>query len=583
MYPSYLSVLLHLTASQKLNARRRDAGRKRKVLKSDSVCSKSQSSTSGESKHTAKWAPCEGDPSRSGNERRLFRRRLEIDQRPSFSHLHHVTPFQSRADRIPRKTFANKCARRHLPHSIDHSRPNPRSVDAARCSIMASPAALPTELVVFVLENFDSLNDLASLARLDRRFYSIVNPLLYKQAVEKGSTWPLVWAAHRGVRGTLVKALEAGIDPNFTFFDNQSREAWNKASAPPKPYVNQNDDLEAWNSDHGSESDHNIDWSPDTTDSDRAGSTNQPSSDSSRSGMYMDSYEHSRSEYRSEFKSEYSDDEMMDSYDYPDEVSVVTNSEVQGMGLPEITGTDEAREINRRFTALHLAARGGHTDVIRILLDHGADINAGSDHFCDCRRMYGLLNSAECPELEPTPPTWSPLHTALCNAHSDAAVLLLSRGASTMMDVSTELATKSNATALHHAAAHGLVDVVRHLSTEGIQPHVDPLDEKTLTPLYYAYANRRWDSTVPALVQLGANINVDTKMFLPYCTITPLGESLRLGNWEDADRLLDLGADARRGFIATPDGGGLSPPPVLHADGRAGRTGHRAEDFRRRG
>ncbi len=426
---------------------------------------------------------------------------------------------------------------------------------------MASLATLPTELVVFVLENFDTLHDLASLARLDRRLYNIVNPILYKEAVDRGSTLPLAWAAQCGVPGTLFKALEAGIDPNFSFVDNQTREAWNKARAATQASEIQHEDPEPWSSDRGSESDHHIDWTPDTTDSDRAGSSNQPLSVSSRSGPYVEYYEPSKSEYRSDFPSEYSDDEMMDAFDYPEDVSVATHPEPEpaALGLPTPKAVDSTGPIPRRFSALHLAARGGHTDVIRILLDHGANISAESENFCDCGRMYGLLNAAECPELELTPLRWSPLHTAICHANTDAAKLLLSRGASSIMDVSTDPTTKSSATALHHAAATGLTEIVSYLAYEGIQPNIDPQDEKTLTPLYYAYASRRWDSTLPMLLQLGANINVDTKMFLPYCTITPLGEALRLGHWEAADRLIALGADVKRGFIATPQGGGLSP------------------------
>ncbi|KAH8879020.1 ankyrin [Thozetella sp. PMI_491] len=442
---------------------------------------------------------------------------------------------------------------------------------------MASLAALPTELVVFVIDNFDSLRDLATVARLDRRFHGIVNPLLYKLAVERDAPWPLAWAAHSGVTGTLSKLLRAGVDPNHTFFDSRSKEAWRKATTDPKPYWIDKEDLAGWSSDRGSESDHNIDWSPETTDSDRAGTSHHPS-DSSRSGQYIDSYQSSRSErrserrsehkseYRSEFRTEYSDDEMMDDFDDGDDASMISHVGAVGaedIGLGPRAADDDEPAPLRRFSALHLAARRGHTETVDLLLRHGASINAVSEYFCDCGRMYGVLNAAECPEYEPTPPSWSPLHVAICNSHGETAKLLLSRGSSYMMDVSGNLSGASparyDATALHHAAGHGLVDVVQYLVTEGIQPDVEIVDEKTLSPIYYAYANRRWDSTLPFLLSLGANLDVDIKMFLPYSTITPLGECCKLGAWDIADRLLEIGADATRGFIATGSGRGLSP------------------------
>jgi ankyrin repeat protein len=114
-------------------------------------------------------------------------------------------------------------------------------------------------------------------------------------------------------------------------------------------------------------------------------------------------------------------------------------------------------------------------------------------------------------------------------------------------------------TALHHAAGMGMTDLVRYILDNKIQTDVNVQDETTLTPLYYAYAHGRWDTTVPLLLSLGANIDCETKMYIPYTAITPLGEACRLGHFSAADRLIDLGADVKRGFIATTSGGCLTP------------------------
>jgi len=126
------------------------------------------------------------------------------------------------------------------------------------------------------------------------------------------------------------------------------------------------------------------------------------------------------------------------------------------------------------------------------------------------------------------------------------------------MDPPTSGEDSQCVTAMHHAAAMGLVDIVRYLVENGIQTDVNVRDGKTLTPLYHAYAERRWD-TISLLLGLGADINVDTKLYLPYSTINPLGEACRLGHFDSADRLLDLGADPTRGFIVTELGKGLTP------------------------
>ncbi|KAK3943224.1 putative ankyrin repeat protein [Diplogelasinospora grovesii] len=418
----------------------------------------------------------------------------------------------------------------------------------------ASISALPTEIVVFVIENLDRLKDLSSLARSNRKLYSIVNPILYKRTVTIGDPWPLAWAAHCGVAGTLRKALTAGANPNYQFIDAMRATDWKKTNIALRAAA-ENEDNEVWESE--SEFNMDMDWSPETEDSDEPDSadTNQLSSN------ITDDF------WGSHFP--HDDDEDEDFVvDGGIERSTDAGSSTLDDHEPDITGNpfmSHGSVVLRRFNPIHLAARKGHNEIIEVLLDHGANVNSFSECLCDCKRLYGLLNAAECPEDETLPPPWSPLHIAICHSHTDTAKLLLSRGASYSMEVPTDasepLLVDSRITALHHAAAMGLVDLIRYLLDEGTttQADIDIRDNRTLTPLYHAYANRRWDTTVRLLHELGADINVDTKLFLPYSTITPLGEACRLGHFDEADRLIDLGADVTRGYIATGSGRGLSP------------------------
>ncbi|KAK1759010.1 ankyrin repeat-containing domain protein [Echria macrotheca] len=336
---------------------------------------------------------------------------------------------------------------------------------------MAPPSlsSLPTELLVFVVDRLDQLRDLAAFARTNRRFHSIANHVVYKRVVAEGNIWPLAWAAHCGVVGTLKRVLAAGVQPDYPFVDCLGFDDWKRIIADARRLVP------------------------------------------------LDPHPRPPSKGR------------------------------------------ESRTVIRHYTALHLAVLGGHDEIVRILLDHGAKLDATCENLCDCTRLGGLLNETECPEPDPVPRSWSPLHLALCHFRPDTAKLLLSRGASHLMEPLEAQDGRECATALHHAAAAGLSGVVRYLVDNGIQKDVEVRDAKTLTPLYYAYAESRWESTFPLLLELGGNIDVDIKLFLPYSTITPLGEACRLGHFAKADRLLEFGADAMRGFIATMSGKGLSP------------------------
>ncbi|KAK3361237.1 ankyrin repeat-containing domain protein [Lasiosphaeria ovina] len=419
-------------------------------------------------------------------------------------------------------------------------------------------AGMPTELIVFVLENLDRLRDLSSLAQTNRKLYSTVNPILYERAVSQGDAWPLAWAAHCGVVGTLRMALAAGADPHHQFMDGLAIDEWKRSNTAARQAVAEDEENELWETDNEGES--NLEWSPEaeTEDSTHPATIDlfDPPSDADPPGMWVPFFTDSDQD------SDISMDEVMEEEEST-EPSDAASSTLDEHDHSRFSDPYMPNMVLRRFNPLHLAARGGHNDIIEVLLDHGAPINCFSECFCECTRLYGLLNAAECPQTDDFPPSWSALHVAICHSRSDTAKLLLSRGASYMMEQPTDYAETPyldhNATALHHAAAHGLADLVKYLLDKGIQAVVDVRDDKTLTPFYHAYAGRRWDSTVPLLLELGANINVDTKLFLPYSTITPLGEACRMGNFEDADRLIDLGADVTRGYVATGSGRGLSP------------------------
>jgi hypothetical protein len=91
--------------------------------------------------------------------------------------------------------------------------------------------------------------------------------------------------------------------------------------------------------------------------------------------------------------------------------------------------------------------------------------------------------------------------------------------------------------------------LLQHILNTHPELHVDEPDEQGLTPFYYAYANGRWDSTVPLLLARGANIDAgfEVRRRPGRLTTTSLGEACRLGRFEDALKLIDLGADVTLG------------------------------------
>ncbi|KAL2120177.1 hypothetical protein VTJ04DRAFT_4203 [Mycothermus thermophilus] len=402
---------------------------------------------------------------------------------------------------------------------------------------------LPTELLVFVINNLDLVEDVAALARTSRRLYSMANPYLYRRAAETGDARPLAWGAAKGLMSTLKLALAAGIDPNHEFVELIPLSAWKKAINAAR------DDMMA-----GREKQPWAMWPFNRRSRDPVPPDNgrRPESDTSNAGATSAPPAAEPSQPRTIH---------------------ITASEIQ---LP------------RRFYALHLAARGGHTGVIDLLLRHGAAVDVQSTRFCACTKQYGLLNTLENPQEETYPDPddtgpfsftslglragqWTPLHAAICHGQTEAAQLLLGRGKATPLmesgasgadaarDLDTARYSCYGATALHHAAAFGLSSLVSLILDEKIIPEVDASDDRSLTPLYHAYAARRWDSTIPLLLKRGADINYAAPMYIPYTSITALGEACRLGDFEVADRLIDLGADVRKGCLTYTKPGCLTP------------------------
>jgi len=158
-----------------------------------------------------------------------------------------------------------------------------------------------------------------------------------------------------------------------------------------------------------------------------------------------------------------------------------------------------------RITPLDWAVSSDNIELVKLLLDHGADGKAKSD-----------VGSTA-------------LHTAADRGDKEIAAMLIEHGA----DVNAKVT--GGTTPLHEAAWAGRDEVIKLLLSKGAE--VDPKRHDGLTPLISA-ADREHNSTVEILLANGADINAAMDN-----GDTALHSAIARGNKEVVETLLAHGAD----------------------------------------
>merc|ERR1711963_256477 len=161
----------------------------------------------------------------------------------------------------------------------------------------------------------------------------------------------------------------------------------------------------------------------------------------------------------------------------------------------------DAKTIYDQLTPLHLAAREGHSSVVAVLLQSGANINAQDDELLTPLHLAAknghkavVQELVQHEDIQIDAKTiydqLTPLHYAARFGHSSVVAVLLQSGANINAQIH-ELRTP-----LHEAATYGHKAVVQELLQNG-KININPRDKLGRTPLVYAE-----DENHPDIAQL---------------------------------------------------------------------------------
>ncbi|RYO89283.1 hypothetical protein DL762_003306 [Monosporascus cannonballus] len=391
---------------------------------------------------------------------------------------------------------------------------------------MASILSLPVELLVFIAQELEDVQDIAALSRSCRRIYNTTIFTLYRYVKDDPAV--MCWAVDEGHVQPVKYLLAAGADPNVAWVQSETRSRTLErlyyegfSSRLMRSLKAAVDDDVASNNEEAK----GLTFKSHTDE--KGGLEDDGDAEYDDDGIFNDGYD----------SADYDDDE---SDDDPDDISDTYESESESESDND-SDNEDISDGNLTFTRqyfwtpLHIAARWGHDELAELLLNHGANIQALSRGLCECFYPTDRLPKPKY-RRKAVFPLWMPLHTAICHGHDSTARLLLARGASTAVATRGRGAKLDRATALHSACYSGLTSLSRFLIEGGYQNDVEARDHRGMTPMSYAYYSGNWES-IDLLVEHGATLNArlgPASLFKHACWYSRFSEALRF---------IELGAD----------------------------------------
>ncbi len=210
-----------------------------------------------------------------------------------------------------------------------------------------------------------------------------------------------------------------------------------------------------------------------------------------------------------------------------------------GAPVDELVQSTERSSAEWGSTALHMAAAGGHADVVTLLLDRGANVNRANDR--GATPLHKAIGSPDVVEIllahdaevdarderGRSPLHWLGRYPTLLSAR-----MLIEHGAA------VDARDHRDETPLHRASMAAEIEMMELLLAAGADP--DARARFRTVPLHFA-ARQRDARVVELLADRGVDLDAADEFGL-----TPLHDAARRGYLEIADALLARGAHGQR-------------------------------------
>ncbi|KAK4209969.1 ankyrin repeat-containing domain protein [Rhypophila decipiens] len=192
---------------------------------------------------------------------------------------------------------------------------------------------------------------------------------------------------------------------------------------------------------------------------------------------------------------------------------------------------------------LHLAAASGNVEIVKLLVDNGAHLEAPCFYVDTPPNVQGLddLDATEPWQLSKARPAnfmLKPLYLAVIHGHVETAARLLDYGASSTNLTGTP--PSSGSLSIFHVAVGVRGPQMTQLCIDRGLDDIHGRNYAGLSPIWLAIINRNWE-VLDLLVSLGADLNDDLG-----CGYTPLRYALNFGDREAA-QMITTGAK-RQGY-----------------------------------